>query len=91
MGSDLALRCLFICYVKPNPLFQTLSTTAVIFFDLHKAPAQFCSLKGRHLPTFVRYHLEFYGIAFTWPFLDMPPFFCSGRMRSAGLDGRIYP
>jgi hypothetical protein len=25
----------------PNPLFQTLSTTAVIFFDLHKAPAQF--------------------------------------------------
>jgi hypothetical protein len=29
MGSDLALRCLFICYVKPNPLaFQTLSTTA---------------------------------------------------------------
>jgi hypothetical protein len=25
----------------PNPLFQALSTTAVIFFDLHKAPAQF--------------------------------------------------
>jgi hypothetical protein len=25
----------------PNPLFQTLSTTAVIFFDLHKAPAHF--------------------------------------------------
>jgi hypothetical protein len=34
MGSDLALvplvRCavFFICYVKPNPLSQTLSTTA---------------------------------------------------------------
>jgi hypothetical protein len=25
----------------PNPLFQTPSTTAVIFFDLHKAPAHF--------------------------------------------------
>jgi hypothetical protein len=32
-----------------------------------------------------------YGIAFTWPFLDMPPFFCSKRMRFAGLEGRTCP
>jgi hypothetical protein len=32
---------LFVYLCAINSLFQTLSTTAVIFFDLHKAPAQF--------------------------------------------------
>jgi hypothetical protein len=38
----------------PNPLFEALSTASRLFYDLHKAPAQFCSLKGWHLSTFVR-------------------------------------
>ena len=77
----------------PNPLFQTLSTTAVIFFDLHKAPAQFRRSRGNNFPL-SSVPIWSYGITFTWPFLDVPPFFCSGRMRSAVLkwprDACIY-
>jgi hypothetical protein len=40
MGSDLAMRCLFICYVKPNPIFQTLSTTAAAKKKLYPASAR---------------------------------------------------
>jgi hypothetical protein len=36
----------FMYIYMPNPLFQTPSTTAVIFFDLHKAPAQFRRSRG---------------------------------------------
>ena len=37
MSSDLALRRFFTFYYMPNPLFQTLVTTAGLFFDVHIA------------------------------------------------------
>jgi hypothetical protein len=30
----------YLLIYVPNPLFETLSTTSRVFFDLHKAPAQ---------------------------------------------------
>jgi hypothetical protein len=42
LTPELAAGSSFYLYIyMPNPLFQTLGTTAVIFFDLHKAPAHF--------------------------------------------------
>jgi hypothetical protein len=36
----------------PNPLFEALSTTSVIFFDLHKAPTDISpKLRPRHYKT----------------------------------------
>jgi hypothetical protein len=60
----------------------------VIFFYLHKAPAHFRRSRGNNFP-FSSVPIWSYGITFTWPFLDVPPFFCSRRMRSAGQIAEI--
>jgi hypothetical protein len=40
MALDLTLRCLFVLYYMPNPLLQTLVTTAGLVFDVHIAASR---------------------------------------------------
>jgi hypothetical protein len=69
-----AVSTFYVLICIPNPLFQALSTTSRVFCDLHMAPAQFGRSRGDNFPL-SSVPIWSYGIAFTWPFLDMPDFF----------------
>jgi hypothetical protein len=73
-----------------NAKYQGQQIDMRAFCDLYMAPAQFVLSGGGSSPL-ASAPTWSYGIAFTWPFLDMPPFFCSRRVRSDGLEGRTYP
>jgi hypothetical protein len=91
-------RCLYLLICFLNSLFKTPSTTSGLFCDLNK---QIMSNKASAGPVLItqgltpsHFRLPFvpiwsYGIAFTWPFLDVPPFFCSRRVRSAGPEAPL--